>query len=306
METLTAADGVALHLRAWPAAGEARGRVLIVHGLGEHIGRYGSVAAALNAAGWQVHGYDQRGHGRSGGARGVLPRADALLDDLSRVIDHANTATSARGPLVLLGHSMGGAVAARFVAEALAARPARWSRAVDALVLSSPALDPGMTPLRWLRLWIGERLLPEFADGNGLRPAWVSRDPEVVRAYVADPLVHDRLTARLGRFIVDAGAQVRAAAASWSVPTLLMWAGADRCVDPSGSQAMAAVAPAAVLEARPFPGLAHEIFNEPERAQVLAHLTGWLDRLLRSRQAGLGGASTLVHPSSGENRRECP
>lgn len=281
METLTTADGLPLHLRAWPARGDALGRVLIVHGLGEHIGRYDAVAAALNAAGWQVHGYDQRGHGRSGGARGVLPTSDALLEDLARVLDHLDETAPARGPLVLLGHSMGGAVAARFVAESLASWPATWARIPDGLVLSSPALDPGMTPLKWLRLWIGERLLPDFADANGLRPEWISHDPEVVRAYVADPLVHDRLTARLGRFIVDAGARVRALAPAWMVPTLLMWAGADRCVDPAGSAAMAATAPGSVVEARPFPGLAHEIFNEPERDQVLAHLTGWLDRRQR-------------------------
>jgi alpha-beta hydrolase superfamily lysophospholipase len=276
MDTLTTSDGLALHLQSWPASGDARGRVLIVHGLGEHIGRYAALAAALNAAGWRVDAYDQRGHGRSGGARGALPWPDALLQDLSRVIDHLDASAPVRGPRVLLGHSMGGAVAARFVAEGLAVNPDDWSRRADALVLSSPALDPGMTPMKWLRLWIGERLLPDFADGNGLRPEWVSRDPEVVCAYVADPLVHDRITARLARFVVDAGQRVRDAAPRWRVPTLLLWAGADRCVAPAGSAVMAAAAPGDVLTARCFDGLAHEIFNEPERAQVLTQLIDWL------------------------------
>jgi alpha-beta hydrolase superfamily lysophospholipase len=256
-----------------------RGQVLVVHGLGEHGGRHAALAAALAAAGWRVHAYDQRGHGRSGGARGALPRPDALLDDLARVIDHLGLRRAGAGRFVLLGHSMGGLVAARFVAEALAARPAAWSRQPDALVLSSPALDPGLTALQRLRLWVGERLLPDRAEGNGLDPSWVSRDPEVVRAYVADPLVHDRITARLARFIVDAGVQVRADARRWRVPTLLMWGGADRCVAPSGSAAMAAAAPPGVVTARPWVGLAHEIFNEPERERVLAELTAWLAAL---------------------------
>ncbi len=106
----------------------------------------------------------------------------------------------------------------------------------------------------------------------------MSRDPAVVRAYIADPLVHDRVTPRMVRFIVDGGELVRARAAQWQVPTLLLWAGADRCVAPRGSAGFAAAAPASMLTAHEFPSLAHEIFNEPERDEVLAHLTRWLQR----------------------------
>ena len=109
-------DGLALHLRQWPVA-DARGTALIVHGLGEHIGRYAHVAAHLNAWGWSVVGYDQRGHGRSEGPRGRLGADDSLLRDLALVIDAVRA--SHGGPLLLLGHSMGGLVAARFVAGGL-------------------------------------------------------------------------------------------------------------------------------------------------------------------------------------------
>jgi alpha-beta hydrolase superfamily lysophospholipase len=274
METLTLSDGTALRLHAWPLD-RARGRVLIVHGLGEHGARYAHVAKALNAQGWQVHAYDQRGHGDSGGARGALPHGHALCEDLAQLMDRVRGV----GPCVLLGHSMGGLVAARFVAEALAPQPAAWSRPVDALVLSSPALDPGMSLLQKGLLAVLGGLAPDLALGNGLKPDWVSRDPAVVRAYVADPLVHDRVTPRLVRFIVDSGVLVRARAPAWRVPTLLMWAGADRCVAPAGSAAFAAAAPEAVVQHRSFDGLAHEIFNEPERAEVLAYLARWLDAL---------------------------
>jgi alpha-beta hydrolase superfamily lysophospholipase len=113
---------------------------------------------------------------------------------------------------------------------------------------------------------------------NGLEPAWISRDPEVVRRYEQDPLVHDRVTARLVRFIVESGQTVRSCATRWRVPTLLLWAGADRCVAPAGSAAFAAAAPPGVVTAQAFPKLYHEIFNEPEREQVLGHLSRWLAR----------------------------
>lgn len=265
-------DGLRLHRHAWLRPG-ARGTVLLVHGLGEHHGRYAHVAEALNAVGWDVAAYDHRGHGRSGGERGVIGHDDALLEDLAAVIDAERVL--ARGRLVLLGHSMGGAVAARFVAEGTQAAPAPWHREVDALVLSSPALAADLGPIDRVKLGLGG-LAPDRPVANGLKPEWVSRDPAVVAAYVADPLVHDRISARLGRFILDAGAFARAAAPRWRVPTLLLWAGADRCVAPRGSAEFAAAAPKALVTAREFPALYHEILNEPERAQVIDLLCGWV------------------------------
>jgi alpha-beta hydrolase superfamily lysophospholipase len=271
--TLAMDDGLTLHVHEWPLA-QARGTVLIVHGLGEHIGRYAHVASQLNGWGWRAVGFDHRGHGRSAGARGRIPSADALLRDLARVIDAVRAAHP--GPLILLGHSLGGLIAARFVAEGLQAHPVPWHRAVDALVLSSPALDAGMGAFQKLLLAVLGPLAPNLAVGNGLKPAWISRDAAVVKAYVDDPLVHDRVTPRLVRFIVDGGEFVRARAARWSVPTLLMWAGSDRCVAPRGSAAFAAAAPAATLTAHEFAPLFHEIFNEPEQAEVFARLGEWL------------------------------
>jgi alpha-beta hydrolase superfamily lysophospholipase len=203
-----------------------------------------------------------------------VPDADALLRDLALAIDAVRAAWP--GPLVLLGHSMGGLIAARFVAGALGATVAPWQRDVDALVLSSPALDPGMNAGQKLLLALLGNLAPNLAVGNGLKPDWISRDPAIVAAYVADPLVHDRVTPRLVRFILDGGATVRAVAPRWRVPTLLIWAGSDRCVAPGGSAAFAAAAPAGVVQAQAFAGLAHEIFNEPEKDEVFAVLGAWL------------------------------
>jgi len=149
---------------------------------------------------------------------------------------------------------------------------------LSGLVLSSPALDPGLSAWQKLLLAVMSRLAPDVAVGNGLDPNKLSHDTDTVRRYLDDPLVHDRVTPRMVRFIVDGGELVRARAAQWRVPTLLLWAGADRCVAPRGSAAFAAAAPAPVLTAHEFPRLAHEIFNEPERDEVLAHLTRWLQR----------------------------
>jgi alpha-beta hydrolase superfamily lysophospholipase len=273
LTSILTADGLALHLHEWPRD-DARGTVLIVHGLGEHIGRYAHVAAQLQRCDRRVVGYDQRGHGASEGARGRLARADDLLRDLALVVDAVRAQYP--GPLVLLGHSLGGLVAARFVAGGLEKPAPAWWRPVDALVLSSPALDAGLGAAQRALLAVLGPIAPNLALGNGLKPAWVSRDPAVVAAYIADPLVHDRATPRLVRFVVDAGAFVRARAAQWRVPTLLLYAGSDRCVLPAGSAAFAQAAPPGVVTAQVFPDLFHEIFNEPEQAQVFAALAAWL------------------------------
>jgi alpha-beta hydrolase superfamily lysophospholipase len=123
-------------------------------------------------------------------------------------------------------------------------------------------------------------MLPDLAVGNGLKVDWISRDAGVVKAYADDPLVHDRITGRLGLFIARQGPAVIAAAPKWKTPTLLMWAGADRCVAPAGSAAFAAAAPRDVVTTREWPGLFHEIFNEPERAEVLKVLDDWLEATL--------------------------
>lgn len=286
MTVLTTRDGLKLHLQRWPLDGPAHGMVQIVHGLGEHIGRYETLARELNAAGWHVAGHDQRGHGRSEGPRGGLPGRQTLLADLSAVTDHLRR----DGRHVLLGHGLGGLVAARLVAEGLMHRAQRWARDVDGLVLSSPALDPGLTLLQRLALRILNPLVPALRLRRGLNPARACRDPEVVRRCLDDPLVHRQVTPRLVRFMVDEGRFVRGRAARWRTPTLLMWGGADRCVSPQGSAAFAAAAPAQVLTARAFPGLFHEIFNEPERDAVVAQLLGWLARF----QAGADAAGAAA------------
>ena len=274
LTTFTASDGETLAVQDWPLPeGEpCRGTVLLVHGLGEHVGRYDHVARRLNEWGFAVRGYDQYGHGESTGPRGGLTSDLRLLDDLADIVDATRAHLAAGRPLVLLGHSMGGLVAARFVAMNL--------RPVDALVLSSPALDPGLNAVQKLLLATLPRIAPDLRVGNGLDAQYLSHDPAVVAAYLADPRCHDRISARLARFIADGGPATVARAARWSVPTLLMWAGSDKLVHPAGSRAFAAAAPRPVVQSHCFEPLYHELFNEcPELADpVFDMLRQWLQR----------------------------
>ena len=288
----TASDGENLALYEWPMQPWGHDRdlppravVLIVHGLGEHAVRYDHVAQQLLSWGFAVRAYDQRGHGESGGARGGLSSETLLLDDLAEVVDDTRLRArsllrSADGaettlplPLILLGHSLGGLVVGRFVS--LGMRP------VDGLVMSSPALDPGLGAFQKLLLAVLPVIAPNLRINNGLNPAYLSHDPEVVRKYLADPLVHAKISARLARFIASAGPATVAAAGNWGTPTLLMYAGADKLVNPAGSRAFAEAAAggpgAKVLTVKCFDELYHEIFNEPDSAPVFAVLKAWLD-----------------------------
>lgn len=276
--TVRTRDGLALVTTHWPAAGPLKGVVCLVHGLGEHARRYAHVARMFNQVGWAVVGYDHRGHGQSPGPRGGLSQNDDLLHDLAHVIDAIKQAYPQQR-LLVLGHSLGGLIVSRFV-SALANPPesAPWQRPVDLCVLSSPALDIGMSGFQKALLNSLGRLTPDVAVGNGLKPEWVCSDASVVRDYVDDPLIHDRITGRLTRFMLDGGEVVHARAASWTVPTLLIYAGADQCVRPAGSVRFAAQAPAAVVTTIAYEHMAHEILNEPDKARVLGDLQAWLVR----------------------------
>ncbi|MFN3297245.1 lysophospholipase [Caldimonas sp.] len=270
VSTLSAYDGTLLSLRTWPAPeGRVRATVLIVHGLGEHSARYEHVATRLRDWSFQAVGYDHRGHGLSLGPRGSLQKDDDLLTDLATVIDRVREQHP--GPLVLFGHSMGGLTVARFVAGEL--------RPVDAVMLSSPALDIGLSTLQRGALKASYSLTPTLQLPNGLDVSGISRDPDVVIAYKNDPLVHDRITPRLVHFMLTGGEFVRARAPLWKHPTLLMWATADRLVRPAGSATFAALTPKDLVQAHPFEGYFHELLNEPlqARERVFDTMRGWLD-----------------------------
>ena len=265
-------DGQPLCVHDWPLP-QARGGVLIVHGLGEHAGRYDRLARWLNAQGWAVRSYDQRGHGLSPGPRGVLNHPDDLLADLSVV--HADYARALGAAPLLLGHSMGGLVALRAVLDERVTPPA--------LVLSSPALRSHASPgLQRLAAALAH-LLPNLRLRNGLDLERLSHDPQVAAAYRDDALCHDHVSPRLADFIFRAGASCIADAGRLETSTLLLVAGDDALVDASGSRDFsAAAAHTKRLTTRYFAALYHELFNEaePGRGQVLMQLEDWLGKMV--------------------------
>ncbi|TCI09185.1 alpha/beta hydrolase [Dyella soli] len=264
------ADGQRLFVRDWPHA-RAQDAVLVVHGLGEHSGRYQRLAMWFHARGYAVRSYDQRGHGQTAGVRGGLRHADDLLEDLATVYnDYASTLPR---PPLLLGHSMGGLVAARAVLDKRVRPPA--------LALSSPAFrswEPA-----WLRRLAAllTHVAPSLPLPNGLPFEKLSHDPQVEPSYRGDPLRHGWVTPRLADFIFRSGEATIRDAARLDVPTLLLVAGADKLVDPTGSRDFAAGAWAGQkLTTRYFDSLYHELFNEaePARSQVLKQLGDWLQK----------------------------
>jgi alpha-beta hydrolase superfamily lysophospholipase len=263
-----ARDGTRLHLYHWPIQ-DVRRIALVTHGLGEHGGRHALLARWLNARGWNVVAWDQRGHGLSEGPRGALRTPEDPLSDLEDVIREVNPG---RQPLLLIGHSAGGALAARFTLE--------HPGLVDTLVLSSPAFAADLSPWQRALLAFGNLCAPSLAQANGLDPDFISHDRTVVQAYKKDPLVHNRVTARLASAILDAGRTAVEAAPAWRVPTLLLYAGDDHFVAPRGSDAFAAAAPRDVVEVERFDALYHEIFSEGEAAApVFARLDRWMTNI---------------------------
>jgi alpha-beta hydrolase superfamily lysophospholipase len=277
----TTFDGHNLAVYEWmlPQGVAPRAVVVIVHGLGEHAWRYDRLATELTENGYAVRAYDQRGHGESAGKRGCLPTADALLTDLAELVEDTRSTVCARfnTPLVLLGHSMGGLVSALWVARQQAQSPYR-NLPVDALLLSSPALDAGLSVWQRTLLAMLPDWLPNITVSNGLDASKLSHDPTVVDDYLADPLVHDRLSPLLGRFIANGGPEVMARAPQWRVPTLLLYAGSDWLVNPLGSRRFAQRAPIGVVQAECLEDFYHEIFNDTYRAEAVEMLVNWLDQ----------------------------
>jgi alpha-beta hydrolase superfamily lysophospholipase len=264
--------GLSGHLAVydWPAPeGPPRGRVLLVHGLGEHMGRYAPVAEQLRAWGFAVRGYDHYGHGRSEGPRGDMVNARCLMGDLACMIDVTRQLSLAQGePLIVLGHSLGGLISASAVAAQL--------RPIDGLVLSSPALATSAHWVQKILLAVLPRVAPHLCVDNGLKAHFLARDPQVVQAYLADALVHRRISAGLAQWIMTQAPLTLAQAADWRVPTLLMYAQDDHLVNPAGSVQFALQAPACVTS-HGFEGMYHEIFNDPNKALVFDGLKAWLD-----------------------------
>jgi len=267
--TWKAADGVCIYTQCWQPEADTKAVICLVHGLGEHGGRYAHVAAALSQAGYALLAPDLRGHGKSEGQRGHIPSYEALLDDVGGLI-HQATQRFPGLPRYLYGHSLGGTLALGY---ALVAHPQLAGViATGAGLRSALEKQPLKIALARLMSWVA----PKVSLASGLDPETISSDPAVVRAYQEDPLVHNRITFRMGSELLRANRWTMARAGEFSLPLLLMQAGADRLVFPEGSREFAEQVRAdCVLKI--WEGMAHEIHNEPGKEEVLRFMVDWLD-----------------------------
>ena len=259
-----------LYQQSWTPDGDVRAGILLVHGLGEHSSRYTHVAEHLTERGFAVHTLDHYGHGKSEGQPGYVERFSVFLDGVTALL-HKVQSENPEQPLFLVGHSMGGLIAATFLLEQQAA--------FRACVLSGPAVKSDQTPpaivVALIRLIA---ILAPTAPLIQLDASGVSRDPDVVNAYMSDPLVHHgKLSARLLAEMSATMKSTLAKAGDIRVPIILMHGDADLLTAPSGSVELHARVGSDDKTLKLYPGLFHEIFNEPEQDAVLAEMSSWLE-----------------------------
>ncbi len=244
--------------------------LVIVHGLAEHSARYEHLGRYFAARGYAVHAFDQRGHGESGGPRVHAPSFNVLLDDIEAFLglvrgEHPGL------PLVLLGHSMGGLE----VASLLVSRRPQLQGAV----LSGPALRVPSGALRLALVRVLSWVAPRMQIPSGISPDSISRDPQVVADYMADPLIPSTLSVGLGAALIDAARGLAERGGEVEVPLLIVHGEADTLCDVEGSRAFHARVNTPGSALRTYPALRHEVFNEPERESVLADVAEWLEKL---------------------------
>jgi len=260
-------DGTRLAWRAWPVPAP-RAVLAVVHGLGEHSGRYARLAEAMAPRGYATYAVDLRGMGRSEGRRGHVDRWRQWIDDCAAFHDLVRE-RSEDVEVVPLGHSFGGVVVASAV-QSGAVRPSRF-------VLSNPAFRPAVVVPGWKLLLgrVSSGLVPTLTLGNEVDPGLISRDPAVAVEYAADPLVHDRISSRLFTEWVAASEGAITHAAEVAVPCLLIVSEDDRIIDREGGLEFARRAGARAKVLR-YPDRYHEPFNDLDAEEVFADLATWL------------------------------
>ncbi len=249
-----------------------RGVVALVHGLGEHTGRYQHVAAALNAAGYGLIGFDLPGHGRSEGKRGHAGY-DEILDDIDCLLKEAGQRYP-DAPRFLYGHSLGGALVLYYT---LKRRPD-----LRGVIASSPGLATA-APVSSGKLLLAKvmaRLAPSFTMDNGLDLNYLAHDPAVSAAYQNDPLVHNQISARLGMDLLTKGQWILEQAPSFPLPLLLIQGSADHLISTKVNDAFARAVPAEKITYKVWENQYHETHNEPQKQQALQFIIDWMDKRL--------------------------
>ena len=265
--------GVRIVYDTWTPDQPRRGVVVLAHGYAEHARRYDHVVARFADAGLLTYALDHRGHGRSGGKRVFLREISEYTADFGRLVgiaaeEHPDL------PRIVLGHSMGGGIVFTYGAEN--------AGAYTAMVLSGPAIaaHDSVPPVKRAAAKVLGRISPGLPVEN-LPADAVSRDPRVVAAYEADPLVyHGKMPAGIGRALIGVGETMPKKAAAITTPLLVVHGDADRLIPVRGSRHLMECVGSTDAHLKVYPGLYHEVFNEPEQALVLDDVTSWIESTL--------------------------
>ena len=265
-------DDVTFYIQGWEPERKAKAVICLVHGLGEHTGRYAHVGKAFNEAGYALFGFDLRGHGQTGGPRGHIPSLDVAMQDIRQFVQFQSQ-NHAGPPVFLYGHSLGGLLT---LAYALQYPEGLRGVIVTGAGLRS-ALQEQKAKIALVKL-LGS-LMPTMIIKSELEIAALSRDTDVVQAYVDDPLVHDKASLGLGKAGLSAIDLCFARARTFKPPLLIMHGKADRITYPSGSEDFARLAGETNKDVtlKLWDGLYHEIHNEPEQKEVFKVMIEWME-----------------------------
>jgi len=266
--TLKSSNGETLWGQVWEPEEKARAVLVLVHGLGEHIQRYQHVADKLNARGIALLGFDQQGHGRSGGKRGVINSTEGLMEDITRAVTLTKEMYPGL-PIFLYGHSMGAVEVLYYGLNG--------PEIPTGIIATSPSLDTAsMSAAQRALVRLLKNVLPQLAVNNGLPIDGLSHDPTSNQAYREDPLVHPKASIRLAAFMMEAAEDVMGKVNDWNVPLYLAHGSADPICPVNGSDQFAERLGSKVTYKR-WDGFYHETHNEPEKDVVIAAMLDWVE-----------------------------
>lgn len=266
-------DGLKVFAQEWLSDEKSNAVIALVHGLGEHTGRYHHVANFFNRARFVVLGYDVRGHGKTEGQRGHSPSYEMMMEDIDLLLSQA-AQRYPKLPIFLYGHSMGGQ---QVLAYGFSRQPK-----IKGIIATSPWLAPAIPVPAW-KTQIGKilyNLYPTMSMDTGLEQDALSHDPEVIKAYINDPLVHSKVSARYATDFFNQGeALLHKSTNSFPVPLLIMWGSEDRISSPIAINRFASNLKGDVTS-KEWKQLYHEIHNEPEKQDVFKVILDWLKKHL--------------------------
>jgi alpha-beta hydrolase superfamily lysophospholipase len=265
-------EGDNIFAQKWMLEGKSNAVIVMVHGLGEHIGRYAHVANYFNQNNISFYGFDHRGHGKSSGKRGHIGKSQFFIDDINTIIEITKK-ENPETPIFLYGHSLGGNMVLYY---SLIVKPD-----LKGIICTSPGLGTGepVPPLKLFAAKVLKSLLPSMTMENGLDVENLSHNPQVIKAYKEDPLVHSMVSTKLAMDMFANGDWTIENASHFALPLLLLQGSEDHVVNLEKTKQFAANVPSNLLTFKIFQGLYHEMHNEFEQLEVLTFILEWINSL---------------------------